>query len=238
MASDPYPFEEQHAIATGTAPAAAPSLPPRARHPLGLPAGSVRALLILMVMGTIWTLLLMPAERNVTVPIYLYYLLFLTTGAYFASRSRPSDGVTGAHEPPPLYLPRGSVRTLIILGFAVVLGAAIYKDRSGFFHRPLLSADELKHATLLLPVVMIGAFLLGIVTNVISGKLLAGPYGLPAWYQDVQAWVSVLAVLGLGAQVILELVVFANMPPEERPHLPQLQLILSAIIAFYFGARI
>lgn len=236
MASDPYPFDEHHAAAAGAPPAPVPGLPSRVRHPLGLPAGSVRALLILMIMGTIWTLMAMPKERNITVPIYLYYLLFLTTGAYFAGRSHAF--ATGTHEQPPLYLPRGSIRSLIVIGFLAVLGFAIYQDPSGFFERPLFSPEDVKHATLLLPVVMIGAFLLGIIANVVGAKVLAGPYGLPPWYQDVQAWVSVLAVLGLGAQVILELVVFANMPLEDRPHLPQLQLVLSAIIAFYFGARI
>ena len=67
-------------------------------------------------------------------------------------------------------------------------------------------------------------------------QFLAGPEGPPPWYQDILAWVSVLAVLGLGAQVILELVVFPTMT--NPPQLPHLELILSAIVAFYFGARV
>jgi hypothetical protein len=115
------------------------------------------------------------------------------------------------------------------------MGFAIFRDPSGFIERPLLS-DKDKKDTLLLPVVMMGAFLLAVVVAGISRRFLAGPYGMPPWYQDVQAWVSVLAVLGLGAQVILELVVFPTMA--SPPSLPHVELILSAIVAFYFGARV
>ena len=100
--------------------------------------------------------------------------------------------------------------------------------------RPMLTEAD-KKETLVLPTVMIGAFLLGVIVNAASWKLLKGAEGMPPWYQDVQAWVSVLAVLGLGAQVILELVIFPSMA--EPPKLPQLQIILSSVIAFYFGAR-
>jgi hypothetical protein len=212
-------------------PIAAAFVPPamRPRQPLGLPAGSVRALLILMILGTVVTLLLMPKERNVSVPIHLYYLLFLTIGAYFTTRGRPAAGAQ-AGEPSPLYLPRGSIRLLIIAGFFGVVGFAFVRDPSGFLDRPLLSEKD-RNATLLLPLVMMGAYLFGIITSSLAQKFLAGPQGLPAWYQDVTAWVSVLAVFGLGAETILQLVANPGLS------LPPMQLILSSIIAFYFGLR-
>jgi hypothetical protein len=225
MSSQPFPFDQPHPVPDA---GVVERPPPRPREPLGLPAGSVRAVLILLVMSTISTLLLM---EGATVPLYLYYLLFLTTGAYFASRSK-SPHVAG--EPAPLYLPRGSIRGLIVLAFAVVLGVAIYRDPSGFFHRPLLDQIDQKE-TVVLPVVMLGVFFLGIIVSWISHKLLAGPEGMPAWYQDVQAWVAMLAVLGLGTMVILEVVVFPSM--QEPPKLHVLEMILSAVVAFYFGAR-
>ena len=229
MSGEPFPYDHSAAAAVPAVPMPLP--PPRVRHPLGLPAGSVRALMIIMVMGTIWTLLLMP---KIEVPLYLYYLLFLTTGAYFASRGQAK----GSPETPPLYLPRGSIRFLLVVGFFGVMGYAITKDPSGlsgFIDRPLLSVKDQKE-TLQLPLVMMGAFLLAVVVSAIARKLLAGPQGMPPWYQDVQGWVSVRAVLGLGAQVILELVVFPTM--DKSPSLPHLEFILSAIVAFYFGARV
>jgi hypothetical protein len=180
-----------------------------------------------MIMGTIWVLLLMP--RVVHVPLYLWYLLFLCTGTYFAGRSQTRD-----KGPAPLYLPRGSIRILIIVGFFGIIGYTIFKDPSGFVNTPMLAETD-KKETLLLPTVMIGAFLLGVIVNAACWKLLNRPEGMPAWYQDVQAWVSVLAVLGLGAQVILELVIFPSMA--NPPSLPHLEIVLSSVIAFYFGAR-
>lgn len=221
--SQPYPYD-QPAVPVAISP---PPMPPANRHPLGLPPGSVRALLILMVMGTIWVLLLMP--RAVHVPLYLWYLLFLCTGAYFAGRSSSRD-----QGPAPLYLPRGSIRILIVIGFFGILGYAIFKDPSGFANTPMLTEAD-KKETLVLPTVMIGAFLIGVIVNAACWKLLKRPEGMPAWYQDVQAWVSVLAVLGLGAQVILELVIFPSLT--SPPSLPQLQIVLSSVIAFYFGVR-
>lgn len=219
------------------APAAVDALPsvpapivPRPRHPLGLPPGSVRAVIILMVMGTIWALLLMPEEKNIEVPLYLYYLLFLTLGSYFSGRAQAPVG-----SPSPLYLPRGSIRAIIVLGFAGVMGYAIFRDPEGFWKRPLLDPED-RAATMLLPTVIIGAYLVGVIVAGFAHKLLNGPLGMPAWYQDVLAWVSLLAVLGLGIEVILQLIVFPSMP-EPRPQVPQMQLLLSGIVALYFGAR-
>jgi hypothetical protein len=205
-------------------------LPPpgRERQPLGLPAGSVRALMVIMTMGTIWVLLLIRKP----VPIFLYYLLFLTTGVYFAARGSTA---TRAGGPAPLYLPRGSIRLLLVAAFFGLFALGIARDPAGFLQQPLVAPTE-RDATLLLPLVMIGAFMMGVLSNAIARKVLSGPYGLPGWYQDVQAWLSVIAVLGLGATVILELVVFTSV--ENRWDMSTLQLILSAVVSFYFGARV
>ena len=205
--------------------------PIRRRYPLGMPHGSVRALLILMILGTIGILLLMPKEKNITVPIYMYYLLFLGSGAYFGTRGRASS-----REDSPLFLPRGTVRTVIVLGMLGVLGYALAQDPNGFLHRPLFGDEDKKTATILVPVTLIGAFLIGVGVTAVVHKIFAtAEGGLPPWYQDIQAWIAVLAVLGLGAEVILELIVFPSM--SSKPEVPQVQLVLSGIISFYFGAR-
>ena len=221
MSNAPYPYEATPVGPTGP-------VPVRRRNPLGLPAGSVRALLILMVMGTIIILLLMP--RNVAVPLYLWYLLFLTVGVYFGAR-----GKARSHDTPPLYLPKGTIRILIIAGFFGIMGYAVFRDPSAFYSKPMLS-DADKKESLLMPTVMVAAFLFGVIVNAIAGKVLKGAEGMPAWYQDVQAWVSVLAVLGLGGQILLEVIVFPTMA--EPPSLPQVQGVLSAVVAFYFGQRV
>src|SRR5262249_30398950 len=94
------------------------------RQPLGPPTGSVRAVLALMVFGTIWAILLLPEIQPgvrpvVAIPLYLYYLMFLILGHYFGMRAH--HAATMPPQAPPLHLPRGSLRLLFVLGFAAVL---------------------------------------------------------------------------------------------------------------------
>ena len=60
---------------------------PPVRQPLRLPAGSVRALLALLIAGLFWLLLLLPAEKQIPIPLFLYFLagmvlLFVTLWKY------------------------------------------------------------------------------------------------------------------------------------------------------------
>jgi hypothetical protein len=227
--SEPFPFEQ-----TVAPPPPPPSTvpPPKPRHPLGLPAGSVRAVLTLMVLGTVWALLAMPPEKEIHVPLYLHYLTFLVIGSYFGTRSSSKREPGQAH---PLYLPRGSIRLIIILGFAAVIAWGIYQNPD-FISRLTPTKEQLTEQPFL-PLVIFGAFFVGVIVSALAHMVLAGPLGLPAWYQDIQAWVSLLAVLGLGAEVIYQLVILPGLDPASALHLPHWQAILSGIVAFYFGAR-
>src|SRR5262249_18350823 len=120
-----------------------PSAAARVRHPLGLPAGSVRALLTLLVLIPIWVLMLLPKEKG-QVPIGLYCLMFLVLGSFFAAHGQTIGHPTGGGS--PLHLPRGSLRGLIILGFVAVLGWQFYitRDFSSLLQvrQPSLDADQ------------------------------------------------------------------------------------------------
>src|SRR5262245_48588967 len=98
----------------------------RSLHAFGWPAGSVRAALALLLFGAAWVLLLQDAE----VPEYFENLLFIIMGHYFASRK----AVAPVEEPgpPPLYLPRGSVRWLLVAGFVIVTVLLLRQDRLQF----------------------------------------------------------------------------------------------------------
>ena len=78
----------------------------RRRHALGLPAGSVRALLAVLIFITTWGLLVVRPDQEV--PDYLRDLLFIILG--HSSRLATGPGPAEEPGPPPLYLPRGSVR--------------------------------------------------------------------------------------------------------------------------------
>ena len=69
-----------------------PTSPPdwRRLHALGLPSGSIRALLAVMIFATTWGLLILRPSQDV--PDYLSDLLFIIMGHYFASRGRADHG--------------------------------------------------------------------------------------------------------------------------------------------------
>src|ERR1700712_3201186 len=86
-------------------------------HALGMPAGSVRAVLAVMIFATVWGLLAFDPSREV--PDYLRDLLFVIMGHYFATRKKSAhDADDGKSEagPPPLFLPNGTVRLVLVAG--------------------------------------------------------------------------------------------------------------------------
>src|SRR3954451_10441909 len=123
----------------------------RRLHALGLPSGSVRALMAILIFGTTWGLLVLrPSEE---VPVYLRDLLFVIMGHYFASRHRADQGTEPG--PGPLYLPRGSVRLVLVAG---TLGVALVLFRGG-------QLTEIRENPGVLTLLMVGGFLLGVVAN-------------------------------------------------------------------------
>ncbi|MCS7046542.1 MAG: hypothetical protein NZO58_09320, partial [Gemmataceae bacterium] len=118
------------------------TLPVR-RHALGLPAGSVRAAHLLVIVGVTCALVVNPMELAIAIPPYLVYLLFLMLGHYFASH-----GVTIATrddpQASPLYLPGGTVRLVVILALAAALGWKLYQNPESLREQFDRTLDELK----------------------------------------------------------------------------------------------
>jgi hypothetical protein len=199
------------------------------RHALGLPAGSVRALLTFMILGLIWALMLLPEEKEIKIPLYLYYLMFLILGHFFAAHGHSiASPATGTAS--PLYLPRGTLRTLIIVGFLAVLGYRYYLHRN---IEDLLNVREPLLQQPYLPLVILTGFFVG----VFLGRLFGRKLSTAPWFQDILAWVALLATLGLGAEVIILLIINPSVAAENRLYLEKWHVVLSGIISFYFGAR-
>jgi hypothetical protein len=225
MTTSPSPFGNK---AAGAIAAPTPGIVVR-RQPLGLPAGSVRALLTFMILGLIWALLLLPEEKNVRVPLYLYYLMFLVLGHFYAAHGQSIAGPeTGPAS--PLHLPRGTLRTLIILGFVAVFGYRYYVYRN---FEELFKVREQPLQQPYLPLIILAGFFVGVFLNRVVLRLI----GIRPWYQDILAWVALLATLGLSAEVIMQLIINPSVEPAQQLHLYQWHLVLSAIISFYFGLR-
>ncbi|HEV3080801.1 MAG TPA: hypothetical protein VGY66_13515 [Gemmataceae bacterium] len=210
-------------------PAPSRPVPAMYRQPLGLPAGSVRAILTFIVLGLVWTVMLLPNSGEI--PLYLYYLMFLCLGSFFAAHGH---SISGPHS--PLYLPRGTLRILIILGFLGVVGWKYYVTRDW---------NEVVHiktpavGNTALPLVLLGGFFAGVFFWRIFGRMLSGPYGPPPWFQDILAWLALLATIGMGAEVIYHGFIKPGLSEEIQNQLTgsTFQMILAGITGFYFGAR-
>jgi hypothetical protein len=208
--------------------------PPPRRHALGLPAGSIRALLALSVLVLLWLIALrhipgMPGSAvDVKLPnvfIYLQILMVLMLAHFFAAHGHTIKST--AAERSPLGLPRGSVRFLLLAGY---LGLAFFLYRI----QPEFEYPSTGNFVLLL-LLLISAFFLGHVLTVLVRGVSGGV--LPAWFQDVQAWVAILAMIALGIILIIQLFINPSVSLEQRLDVPVVESILSALVGLYFGAR-
>ena len=121
-----------------------------------------------------------------------------------------------------------------MLGFIAVFGYGFYTnpdfldrlrpDPAGFSKMPYA------------PVVILGAFFVGMLAQRLAFHVLGRATAVPSWVQDVQAWVSLLAVMGMLVEVLIRLVINPQLN-EQQLHLPVWETALAAVVAFYFGAR-
>jgi hypothetical protein len=207
--------------------APAPSLPVQ-RHALGLPAGSIRALLALSILALLWLLALNPPHEVRKLPytfIYLQILMVLILAHYFGAHGSTIRGP--GHGRSPLGLPRGSVRLVLLAGYAG-LAYYLYKTRPDF-EMPQ-KGDFVIMVALLLSGFFVGHYLTALV------RAFSGPQ-LPYAFQDFQAWLALLAVIGLGILVIIHLFINPSVSPENVIPSVHLDMVLAAIVGFYFGSR-
>lgn len=194
-----------------------------ARHPLGWPKGSVRAVLALCTAACVYILLGMgnPVGEN------LLSTLFIILGYYFAVRvgEGPSDDK-------PLGLPKGSVRTLLVVGFAVGTGfwlvhtIGVWTDVGTSFKTIITDP--------LWPVVAnLGAFLGGRLVRLIVEKFKSDAQsGLSRLVGDVKAIVCLLAAAGVIIAFLTPLT--ESLDVGVRRH--SIEGLL-AVVTFYFGTR-
>ncbi len=204
------------------------------RHALGLPAGSVRALLALGVLAYLWILVLRPPtaeaepeikERAALTFVYMQVLMMLLLAHFFTAHGRSIGSTVSKRS--PLGFPSGSIRFLLLAGY---LGLAYFM----YVNKPPFQVPEtgplMLMMTVLLTCFLVGHFLTKIITWLAGGTI-------PAWTQDVQAWISLIGLVLLGILIIFRMVINVSLPLEKQIDLDVLESVLAGIIGFYFGAR-
>jgi hypothetical protein len=206
----------------------------RPRHALGLPAGSVRALLAFGVLAYLWILALgkskdggplLSEERVATAFVYLQVLMVLILAHFFVAHGK-TIGSRVSHSS-PLGMPRGSVRFVLLGGY---LGLAYFM----YATKPPFQVPETMPVMLMLAV-LVTCFIVGhALTNVVVWFARGST---PAWFQDIQAWFALMGMVVLGIVVILRLVINYSLPLGDQLNLDVIEAILAGIAGFYFGAR-
>lgn len=195
---------------------------PRTWPPLGLPTGSVRALLTLIIVAVV----ISNQVRGRAIDFVWSQALLVGLAQYFATRrmvalpahviDRLEDEGVLARERNPLFLPRYSIRVMIISAF-VGLGVWLYQERKLF---------EPSSVSLLV-----------IVTAYLGGTFLRG---ILSWINRHRSsppspfWGDACAVIVLTALVLVALPEFANTPWVIRHDLLEIGL---GMVLFYFGFR-
>lgn len=198
------------------------STPATARGPFGLPNGSVRAFLTLLIVAVV--ICQVVRDRDIE-PLWIETLM-IALAHYFTSRRflklapdvirrLETEGLIEI-EAQPLYLPRHSIRALVLLAF---LGLAIYL----YLEHRLYETQALS----ILGVVL--AYLLGIVAS-----------GILTWWtkgrqtEAVRGWRDIKA-----AVVMLVLLYTAGAYLLDRTDLvpPQARNLTLGMVLFYFGSR-
>lgn len=183
------------------------------REPLNLPRGSVRATATLAAAGCCWILVL----ANAPVPGYLLSLLLTIIGYYFGFRqklksaqSRILDASAKAQE--PLNLPGGSIRMVLILGFAVCVVVL-------WARRQIVNPAYLEFFIILA----------GLVAGYFFARLFSGTVGSTLGNLINHA----KGILVLAATAALVVLLLTGMYTDQ----PRLGLTLACVISFYFGSR-
>ena len=187
------------------------SSPIENRPPLGLPSGSIRALLTILIV----TVVIVRLGRGQEVELLWTETLMIVLAHYFTSRrfiKLPPDVIQRLTEEGrietearPLYLPRYSIRAVLILAFA---GLAVYLYRQ----------DRLFQSQALPILGVVFAYLLGIVARI----------------RSVRGWEDLKAIVVLFVLIYTAGAYLANRA-DLVPH--SLRDITLGLVLFYFGSR-
>lgn len=193
------------------------------RHPLGLPPGSVRGILSLLVVIQFWLLLALPDDKKIPIPNNLYLLMTLVV-LFFVSHGKT---ISYGNHSSPLYLPGGTLRVIIFAGTAAVIGYVYANHPERLMDRLQPNAAQLSNWPYL-----VGAYAGGFALGFIFRNF---PFRNNWMFQSFIAWMSILAMALLFIELILR--VFIQSTLKEQLDFRVWEAIVIGVTSCYFGTR-
>ena len=196
------------------------------RHPYGLPMGTVRGFMSVLICMFFWIFLLLPdggrANQPLTAPLAHFFLLTLVFLA-FASHPVPHDAAKSELLP-------WLMRVLFVGGSVAVVAYVGYKDPQRLTDRLTPNAGEIGQWPVLLGT-LAGGFGAGLFARFALGRN-------GELFQTLRGWVGVIATLLLVAETVFQFAVRpALAEPPDQEMMKVWEGVVIAFVAAYFGSR-
>jgi hypothetical protein len=190
-------------------------------HPYGLPMGTVRGFLSVLICSFFWIALLYPKDEAPPVPLGHFFLLTLV---FLAFASHP------IYELRTTALLPWIMRVLFVGGSAAVVAYVGFTDSHLLKTRLTPSASEITQWPVLLGC-LAGGFGIALFLRFVLGRR-------SELFITIRAWIGVIAILLLLFETLLQFVIIPKL--SDKPSMEVLQVwegILIAAVAAYFGTR-
>lgn len=191
------------------------------RHTYGLPAGTVRGFMSVLICSFFWIVLLIPEKTPAfTAPIGHFVLLFLVFLAFASHASLPGQ---------PSLLP-WLMRVIFVGGSVAVLAYVAVQFPGRIQERMTPNPAELPSWPLLLGIMAIG-FAVGLFIRFVLGQT-------SNMFQSIRGWLGVIAMILLASETLFQ---FGIRPALTNPVSPDALKVWEGVIigfvASYFGTR-
>jgi hypothetical protein len=200
------------------------------RHPLGLPVGTVRGFISVLICSFFWIFLLVPDSGDPTKQTAPLAHFFMASMVFLAFVSHPIPNSPGQNE----WLP-WLMRALVVGGSLAVFGfiqyslpdriqARLKPDTTEIGQWPMLSAA------------LFGGFAVGMSLRSILRWVLGQNSGI---FQTFQTWEGVICALLLVAETVFQFGIrpYLNDPGVNPEALKIWEGVLLTAVALYFGTR-
>lgn len=192
------------------------------RHPFGLPLGTIRGTMSLLICSFFWAALLWP-DPTPPKPLLAHYFMLALVLLVFSPYSKGAGD-----EDTSRFVPR-LMRVLAIGGSLAILGfvAATYPERLNVRLTP--DPTEVKDWWGIFLATVACGFAVGNVVRLILGR------NSPV-FQTFRAWLSVVGLLMMGAELVMW-VSFSSADNKQDEFLRFWQAFEMAFVSCYFGTR-
>jgi|SRR5579883_488643 len=185
----------------------------------GLPVGSVRGFLSVLICSFFWIVLLYPADAEIKAPLGHFFLLTLVFLA-FASHPLPEDRT---HVLPWF------MRLLFVGGSVGVVVLALFRNPQLTATRLTPNKDDITQWPVLLGC-LAGGFGVALFLRFVLGRRSEA-------FMTLRAWIGVIAMLLLFFETLLQFFILPGVTNKDPEVLKVWEGVLIAAVAAYFGSR-